>query len=569
MVGRVRGAENGMIRPGRSTLLVLLGLLLAVPIASDRAAVRGGPLRPVQLGPPGPDGEPPLAEEKMPRADAPGGLPAGPSGSGPVDPPEPQVSIKVRVPARTAPGKDLEYRILVENCGKASAHRVYVRAAVPANAELVRAVPEPQQREPELRWELGSLAACGKKEITLTVRPTGADDVRCTARVGYEHGQTVVTQLGKADLQVRLSAPDRVSVKDMKTVTIEVTNLGQAPAANVVVTPKVPEGLAISRTDPPIPPNDPVVWELGTLEPGRSRTVKFDFVAKKTDQFILKVEATSNGGLRKEASATLLVAEPTVPKLSLELTGPERVFVAAPALYQIVVSNPGTMAATNVIVEDVLPDPVQFVSAAPMPQTLPYEGLDAQGKRITGVRLRWPVGTVPPGERRTLQLTLRVAKTDGKFDHRVAARADRGLVADAQRVTQFEGSSGLTVEVDRNPDPVEAGQTALYRIRVRNRGTGGATNVRLDVTLPEKLRLVDSGGPTQGRTEGAVIRFDPLARLAGGEEVAYTISAQALPPGAAKLQQRLRIELTSDQLEPGKPLRTEESVTIVAPPSGG
>jgi uncharacterized repeat protein (TIGR01451 family) len=559
-----------MTQPGRSILLMLPALLLALPMTPEAASGRAGPFRTAQVVQPGPAVEPPLADGQpptMPRAD-----PLGQTGApppqfapprAPVDPPVPQVSVKVRVAAQTSSGKELEYRILVENAGQAPAHQVYVRAAVPTNAEFVRSEPEPTTREPELRWKLDSLAAFGKREIRLTVRPTGAGDVRFTARVVYEHGQTVVTRLGKPDLQLRLSAPDRLSINDMKPVTIEVTNLGQAPALNVVVTPKVPDGLAVSRTEPPIPADRPVAWELGTLEPGKSRTVKFDLVAKKPDQFVLKVDADADGGLHKEASATLLVGE---AKLSLEMTGPQRRMVGTAAEYQIVVGNPGTMPAGNVIVEDVLPSPIQFVSAVPTPQGLPYQATDAEGKAVRGVRLRWLLSTLAPGERRTLRLTVRVVQGDGEFRHRVAARGDRGLTADAEVKTQFEGASGLTVEIDKNPDPLTFGQTARYRLRVRNRGTGAATNVRLDVTLPEPLRLGDSGGPTTGRAEGSVVRFDPLARLEAGAEIAWMISAQAPPTGEPKVQVRLRVDLIADQLEPGKPLRTEENITIVTPP---
>ena len=47
---------------------------------------------------------------------------------------------------------------------------------------------------------------------------------------------------------------------------------------------------------------------------------------------------------------------------------------------------------------------------------------------------------------------------------------------------------------------------------------------------------------------------------------AWTLDAEVLPPGESKVRIRLRADLIADQLEPGKPLRTEESVTIVTPP---
>src|SRR3954468_15637336 len=45
----------------------------------------------------------------------------------PRDPPPPTLKIKVRVPACSAPGRTLEYRICIENCSPAEAHHVVVK----------------------------------------------------------------------------------------------------------------------------------------------------------------------------------------------------------------------------------------------------------------------------------------------------------------------------------------------------------------------------------------------------------------------------------------------------------
>src|SRR6266446_327028 len=55
------------------------------------------------------------------------------------DPPTPAVAVRVRVPASSAAGKELEYHILVENISQAAAHHVMVRNPLPSNARFVRA----------------------------------------------------------------------------------------------------------------------------------------------------------------------------------------------------------------------------------------------------------------------------------------------------------------------------------------------------------------------------------------------------------------------------------------------
>src|SRR5262249_42738507 len=121
----------------------------------------------------------------------------------PPDPPTPVVTLRVRVPAEAAPGEELTYRLFVENTSRAPAHHVAVKNPLPSHARFVRAAPEPTAMAPALLWQLGTLAPGGRKEITLVVVPTGDGDVSSTARVQFEHGQTLTTRVSKPGLQVR------------------------------------------------------------------------------------------------------------------------------------------------------------------------------------------------------------------------------------------------------------------------------------------------------------------------------------------------------------------------------
>ncbi len=96
-------------------------------------------------------------------------------------------------------------------------------------------------------------------------------------------------------------------------------------------------------------------------------------------------------------------------------------------------------------------------------------------------------------------------------------------------------------------------------MKVRNQGSADATGVSLVVRIPVELKVVGSRGPTEGKEEGGVVTFAPLAKLEPGKEARFEVTAQALTAGEA----RVRIELKANQIAP---VSGEESTRIYTEP---
>jgi uncharacterized repeat protein (TIGR01451 family) len=453
----------------------------------------------------------------------------------------PVVAIKVRVAATAEPGKELEYRLLVENPSRAAAHHVLVRNPLPRNARFVRATPEPSAREPELQWKLGTLEPRGKKEIVLVLEPTGDGDVEDCARVQFEHGQCVRTRLGRPELRLRKTGPDRALVGDTKTFQLELTNVGAVEVTDVELIDSLPPGLEHFSSSPEARGKNLLIWQVGTLAPGRSVRYEYRTYVTKAGVLENKAQATAAGGLRATAASKVEVAE---AKLTLALTGPERRAVNRPAAYQIIVTNPGTTAATDVRLVDDLPADVEFVGAS-------------DGGRPVGNRVVWDFGTLAAGARRTVRLDVRGRKA-GERVNRARVSADRGLGVSAEARTIFEGAAGLTLEIDKSAVTLEVGREATYTLRVLNQGSAAATKIGLKVVVPAEMEVTAvKEGPTRHQQDGQTIFYDPLAKLDAGSETTYELTVKARAPGDV----RVRVEMTADQLTAG-PVRQEESTTI-------
>jgi uncharacterized repeat protein (TIGR01451 family) len=464
----------------------------------------------------------------------------------PVDPPIPVVSVRVRVPACSSVGQELEYRICVENHAPAPAHHVIVRNPLPANTRYVRANPEPTSRDPELQWKLGTLEGCACREIVLVLAPLGPGEIKDCARVQFEHGQCVCTRIAapapppappKPELTLRKSGPEQAVIYDSLNYELIVTNTGGTELANIILTDSLPPGLEHSSGKAEL------TWDPFTLAPGQSRRIEYSVIAKQVGHLCNTAVVTS-GNLRQEASSCVTIGE---PKLTLAKSGPEVYPVKRPALYKITISNDGTVPLANLIVTDSLPEKTTFVGASD------------DGRLVADNRVQWLLGTLAPGARRTIQIELQATES-GERVNKVEAKADRGITAKAEAKTLFEGATGLTFYVQTNDNPVEVGTATSFTIVAINQGGNPATDVRIEATLPDQMDFKDAKGPAKFKQDGQHVIFEPLATLEANGQARYQIDVNPKRAGDV----RCVVEMTAKELM-GKSVKREASVTIYEP----
>jgi uncharacterized repeat protein (TIGR01451 family) len=457
----------------------------------------------------------------------------------PRDPPAPQVTLRVRVPAQARPGEELKYRLLVDNPSQAAAHHVIVRDRLPANAQFLRATPEPKRQGQDLLWELGTLAPRAQKEIIVEVRPDGSGDVESQAFVQFEYGQVVRTRLVRPNLRLRVIAPSAVKRYETLTLRLEVTNTGPVSVADVVLTDTLPAEWRFLTSRPSTRGDNPLTWKLATLAPGQSRMVEFDVATPEIGKFRDQAEVTAAGGVRQRGYAEVEIGE---PKLSVVQTGPARRAVGRPATYKITVRNDSTLPLAGVQIVEAVPREVTFRQA------------DGAGQ-LVGDQVRWLLGTLKPGERRTVQVEMQ-ANLAGRLRNIVQVSADGVAPQRTESVTDFEAASRPMIEIDKGDDPLEVGRRSVCRVRVYHPGPGEVKNLGLTVSVLDNLQIVAARGFTEGRIEGTVVRFDPLPALTANMTAEYTLELQAVKPGPSKVRGDL---LTA----PGTlPLTWEEPLTV-------
>ncbi|MGL4555177.1 MAG: hypothetical protein ACRC33_28760 [Gemmataceae bacterium] len=435
----------------------------------------------------------------------------------PADPPAASVTVRVRVPAEVTAGADVTYRIAAENASRGTAHHVQLKATLPPGVKLVRSSPV-AEGEAALSWKFGTLEPGQRREVTLVVKPTADDDIDLCARVQFEHGQCVKTRVTRPGLNVRRTGPVSGIESDYPTYTLEVTNTGRATAKNVAVEEWLPEKkIDYMNSKPPATGGIPLIWELGDLAPGQTKRIEYGAILKEAGKHTIRTVLRADG-VKQEKSVTVEVGS---HDMDVIVAGPAIRAVSRLARYTITVRNTGTSPLTGVKMSDELPEEIVY--------------LGSNGGRLDGQFVRWDLGTIPAGGKRTVSVEVR-SRSPGTFKNVVTATADRGLSGGSNVTTLFAPAGRLAVEIDREASVASVGQELTLLVRVVNLGKANEEKIPLVVTLPDGLELIEARGPGKPEAVAGKIRFGVVDVLEPGREVTATVRVKAVREGEAKVE---------------------------------
>jgi uncharacterized membrane protein len=282
---------------------------------------------------------------------------------------------------------------------------------------------------------------------------------------------------------------------------LHVKNSGTVPCGQVAVDAQFPSTIRLTSAEPkPAASGDKVTWSFESLAPGAEQTIAIKLIPSRRGD----LGATANVRFTGTASASFRVEE---PMLKVALKGPSEVLLGDPASQMILVSNPGTGTVNDVKVEARI-----------------SEGLE-HGSR--GERLVMEVGSIGPGETRTVRLGLAAVK-GGQQSISVAATSSSE--AGATTSTQLNVvAPSLKIAVE-GPALRYKGRHAKYVLTVANDGSVPNNNIRIAQAVAEGFKFVsaDHNGKYDASTK-SVQWF--VGRLEPGQSTQVTCELNAVALG--------------------------------------
>jgi uncharacterized repeat protein (TIGR01451 family) len=162
-------------------------------------------------------------------------------------------------------------------------------------------------------------------------------------------------------VELSIKCPELRYVGREATFELTVTNKGDAAAHDVVVTDALPKGVEFRSADQAGKlEGATVVWRIGVLEAGQTRTLKTTLLCPTMGTF----KNSARVAYCAEAVEDCTLEVKGIPAILLEcVDDPDPIETGANVNYTITVTNQGSAVATNVVVNCTLPPELEYVGA--------------------------------------------------------------------------------------------------------------------------------------------------------------------------------------------------------------
>ncbi len=451
----------------------------------------------------------------------------------------PAMRVETEGPRQIAVGKAANYRVRLVNQSDEDAGNVVVYVTVPGSVDLTTAdarLGEVQTQEDSdgnrrVAWKMEQVAGRSQHELAVTLMPQ--DNRPIELRVDWAFRPASLTaqiEVQQPQLAVNIQGPTDLLYGESKVFKIQLSNPGNGPAENVVVN--------LSASGVGEQPNT-----IGTIAAGETREMEIELTARQAGVMEINTVASGDGGLRAQVTHEVTVRR---ADLAIALQAPQMVFAGTNANYQIRVTNRGDATANGVILNLTLPEGVK-------------DGIGIDQKPMTSAQPRWRLGDVPPGADRVFTVQCQLT-SGGQNRITVSAEGDGDVRASGVATTLVEAIADLKLLVNDPKGPVPVGQDVVYEVKIVNRGSKAANDVKLVAQFSDGIEPSAATGQRNEIVTGQVL-FDAIRSLPAGGEITVKITARAAKDGNL----RFRAELSCS--DPDTKLVSEESTRFYASPS--
>lgn len=271
------------------------------------------------------------------------------------------LEVQKRTPLEVVLCEEIPISVTVRNPGTGVANNVRVVDTLPAGWTV--------DGRDSITWEVGSLNGGESRELTAIAKSsktgTFTNNVTATAEGGLEAKSSTQTAVRQPVLAITKTSSIKKQILGRNTTfTITVENKGDYPANDFVLVDRISGAESVvAISDGGALAGSNITWNLGSLAPGAQRTVTV--TANRMNEGSISNTATASAFCADDVSASSDVVYVGVPAVLLEVVdNPDPIVLNGTTTYTITVTNQGTAKDTNLVIDCMLEDGVEFVSAS-------------------------------------------------------------------------------------------------------------------------------------------------------------------------------------------------------------
>ncbi|MEK7483027.1 MAG: hypothetical protein AABZ60_01710 [Planctomycetota bacterium] len=423
-------------------------------------------------------------------------------------------------PSNAIRGANTTYQVKVANVTNCPGRDIEVYAYLPNGVQFVGSSDGGQNSGDMITWHFRELGAGDELTVSYEIILPESGVYRSCVYASARFLDCIETRVAEPVLACNWTAPERVRKGSDFEACIEITNTGDGDATSVSVEISL-TGLefsdgSASRT-----------WSNVTIAAGRSARECWTLRGTTDGNGEIQAVVRMSGGA--QAATCGKTVQVATPDLAIIKTGPSQVNINSRFKFKIEVSNPSESTNTNVMVNDSLPEGLEFAEAS-----------DGGSYNSSNRSVQWSLGDLAPGATKELTVSVKAVLEKGApgWCNVASVRSNEVPAKDAQACTIVEAVPAMHIDGYDTEDPVQVGDTTTYVIDVRNEGKKAATNMQLVFTLDEEAGYISHeatflGRTLQGNVSGNVVTFDVIVTMNPGDQASYKITAKALEAGSA------------------------------------
>jgi uncharacterized repeat protein (TIGR01451 family) len=435
----------------------------------------------------------------------------------------PHVRVVLNGPADIPLGRPADYAVVVHNDDTIDLQGLILRLDIPAGVQVEGLKPSHGQLESErtedgltmLTWGFEHLSAGQTATAPMRLVASSAKNFAVAMEwtlmpiAGTSH-----TAVSAPRLELALEGPAEVKFAEPNVYRLHIRNPGTAVAKQVRVQLSAEQFGSSSA-------------EIPQVAPGEEEVIDVELTFNQRGSIQIKAEAKEQSGLSSQTAISVLVRQAVV---QAEMLAAEAVYHGSPAECRVRLTNTGDADATDLRATVQLPTGASLLSAP-------------TGAALAGRELTWTISKLAAGSSKDFPLQLKLTG-EGANVVRFSCTGSGPTNVSAQTTTHVEAITDLKLFVEDPIAPAPVGGEVVYELKLTNRGSKAATNVKVIAQFSEGIEPIRGEGRAARVVPGQAL-FEPIARIGAGETVHLQVVAQAAASGV----HRFRVEVRSDESE--------------------